>query len=221
MKHILSFLEELEINNKREWFHAHQEEYQSVRKQVLALAQKLIDAVSNFYELPYDMKPGDCIFRINRDTRFSKDKTPYKTNFGIEISQGGKRQWDPCFYLHIQPGNNSFIAGGLYMPDSKVTEIIRKWITEDGKKFQKIIDKVLDGNKFYIYEEAVKTAPRGYKKDSPYIEFIKLKHRIVEKTLKDSELLSKDFEKNVVKSFEKIEPLVSWLQDILVKEYIN
>ena len=125
MKKILDFLETLEVNNTREWFHGHQEEYAAVRKQVLALAQTLIDEISTFFELPYDMKPGDCIFRINRDTRFSKDKTPYKINFGIEISQNGKRHGAPCFYLHIQPGNNSFLAGGLYMPDSKITEVIR------------------------------------------------------------------------------------------------
>ena len=219
MKKILDFLETLEVNNTREWFHGHQEEYAAVRKQVLALAQKLIDEISTFFELPYDMKPGDCIFRINRDTRFSKDKTPYKINFGIEISQNGKRHGAPCFYLHIQPGNNSFLAGGLYMPDSKITEVIRAWIAEEGKKFQKIIDNVLAGDSFYLYDEAVKTAPRWYKKDSPHIELLKLKHRIVEKPLKDSELLSKDFEKNIVKDFEKIEPFVSWLQDVLVKEW--
>jgi uncharacterized protein (TIGR02453 family) len=110
MKQILNFLEQLEINNNRDRFHAHQDDYQATRKQVVALADRLIIAIGDFFELPYDMKGSSCIFRINRDIRFSKDKTPYKNNFGIEISQSGKRQGMPCFYLHIQPGNNSFIA---------------------------------------------------------------------------------------------------------------
>ena len=81
MKDILKFLEELEINNKREWFDVHREEYQNIRKEVLALADRLIKGISSFYDLGDEIRPNDCIFRINRDTRFSKDKTPYKTNF--------------------------------------------------------------------------------------------------------------------------------------------
>lgn len=80
MKEILNFLKELELHNKREWFRSHQEEYQMTRKNVLALADRLIKQISEFFDLP-DIRPGDCVFRINRDTRFSKDKTPYKTNF--------------------------------------------------------------------------------------------------------------------------------------------
>jgi uncharacterized protein (TIGR02453 family) len=81
MKEILKFLEDLEINNKREWFDLHREEYQKIRKQVLALADRLIKEISKFYDLSEDLKANECIFRINRDTRFSKDKIPYKTNF--------------------------------------------------------------------------------------------------------------------------------------------
>jgi len=213
MKNILKFLEELEINNKREWFDLHREEYQKIRKEVLALADRLIKEISSFYDLWDEIRPNDCIFRINRDTRFSKDKTPYKTNFWIEITPHWKRGGLPCFYLHIQPGNQSFIAGGLYMPESKTTGIIREGINKKWKDLKKIIDKVLKLESFYLYEDAVKTAPRWYKRDNPQIELLKLKHRIVERPVSDKELLGKKFEKELVKDFKKIAPFVEWLQD--------
>jgi len=213
MQQILHFLEQLELNNNREWFLAHQEEYQKIRKSVLALAERLIKQISEFYDLPFDMRPGDCIFRINRDTRFSKDKTPYKNNFGIEISQSWKRKWMPCFYLHMQPWNHSFIAAGLYMPDSGATAVIREAIDKKWKDLQKIITTINKTKEFYLYEDAVKTSPRWYKKDNPQIALLKLKHRIFERQIEDQELVSKDFEKKVVKDFQKLSPFVEWLQD--------
>lgn len=218
MKQILAFLEELELNNKREWFHSHQEEYQTVRKEVFSLTDRLIKAISNFFDLPYDMRPSDCIFRINRDTRFSKNKTPYKTNFWIEISQSWKRNGLPCFYLHIQPWNNSFIAWWLYMPDSTTTSIIREWIDQNWEKLQKIINKVLWSNKFHMYEDAVKTSPRWYKKDNPNIKLLKLKHWILEREITDKELTLPEFEKNLVQEFKKLSPLVEWLQNSITAE---
>lgn len=212
MKEILKFLEELEINNKREWFDENRERYQEIRKKVLALADRLIKSVSSFYDIWDELRPNDCIFRINRDTRFSKDKTPYKTSFWIEITPNGKRWWLPCFYLHIQPGNQSFIAWWLYMPDSQTTWIIREWIDKKGKNLQKMIDKILKSELFYLYEDAVKITPRWYKKDNPNIELLKLKHRIVERQVSDKELLGKEFEKELVKDFKKIAPFVEWLQ---------
>jgi uncharacterized protein (TIGR02453 family) len=179
----------------------------------LALADRLIKEISSFYDLWDEIRPNDCIFRINRDTRFSKDKTPYKTNFWIEITPTWKRVGLPCFYLHIQPGNQSFIAGGLYMPESKTIGLIREWINKKWKDLKKIIDKVLKSESFYLYEDAVKTAPRWYKKDNPNIELLKLKHRIVERPVSDKELLGNEFEKELVKDFKKISPFVEWLQD--------
>ncbi len=219
MKEILKFLEELEINNKREWFDVHREEYQKIRKEVLALADRLIKEISKFYDLWDEIRPNDCIFRINRDTRFSKDKTPYKTNFWIEITPTWKRGWLPCFYLHIQPSNQSFIAWWLYMPESKTTGIIREWIDKKWKDLKKIIDKILKTEQFYLYDEAVKTAPRWYKKDNPNIELLKLKHRIVEKPLSDKDIISKDFEKNLISDFKKISPFVWWMQNIIDKAF--
>lgn len=215
MKEILKFLEELEVNNNREWFDINRERYQSIRKEVLALAGRLIKEVSKFYDLGYDLKANNCIFRINRDTRFSKDKTPYKTNFGIEITPTWKRGWLPCFYLHIQPGNQSFIAGWLYMPDSRTTGIIRGWIDKKWKDLKKIIDKILKSELYILYDESVKTAPRWYKKDNPNIELLKLKHWIVERPVSDKEIKWEDFEKELVKDFKKISPFVEWLQDQL------
>lgn len=215
MKEILKFLEELEANNNREWFYENRGKYKVIRLKVLELAGRLIKEVSKFYDLGYELKANDCIFRINRDTRFSKDKTPYKTNFGIEITPNWKRWWLPCFYLHIQPGNQSFIAWWLYMPDSKITWIVREWIDKKWKDLQKIINKILNSDWYYLYDEAIKSSPRWYKKDNPNIELLKLKHWIIEKPVNDKEIKGEDFEKNLIKDFRKLAPFVEWLQDTI------
>lgn len=212
MNEILKFLEELEVNNNREWFDENRWKYKVTRGKVLAMASRLIKEVSKFYDLWDNLRPNDCIFRINRDTRFSKDKTPYKTNFWIEITPNWKRGWLPCFYLHIQPGNQSFIAWWLYMPDSHTTGTIREWIDKKWKDLKKIIDKVLKYESFYLYEDAVKTSPRWYKKDNPNIELLKLKHWIVERPVSDKEIKWEYFEKNLIKDFKKLAPFVEWLQ---------
>lgn len=219
MKEILKFLEELEANNNREWFDIHREEYQKIRKEVLALADRLIKEISKFYDLREDLKANECIFRINRDIRFKKDKTPYKTNMWIEISRYGRRHlpknWMPCFYLHIQPGNNSFIAWWLYSPNFMTAWVIRDAIHQKWSEFKKIINKINKSGSFDLYEEAIKTSPRWYKKDNPNIELLKLKHWIFERPVNDKEMRWEEFEKELVKDFKKIAPLVEWLQDQL------
>lgn len=215
MKEIIKFLEELETNNNRKWFDENRWKYKVTREKVLALASRLIKEISKFYDLGYELRPNDCIFRINRDTRFSKDKTPYKTNFWIEITPTWKRWWLPCFYLHIQPWNQSFIAGWLYMPNSKTTGIIREWIDKKWKELKKIIDKILKTEWYYLYDESVKTAPRWYKKDNPNIELLKLKHWILQRPVSDKEMKWAEFEKNLIKDFKKLAPFVEWLQDQL------
>lgn len=105
------------------------------------------------------------------------------------------------------------------MPESKTTGIIREWIDKKWKDLKKIIDKILKTEQFYLYDEAVKTAPRWYKKDNPNIELLKLKHRIVEKPLSDKDIISKDFEKNLISDFKKISPFVWWMQNIIDKAF--
>jgi uncharacterized protein (DUF2461 family) len=103
------------------------------------------------------------------------------------------------------------------MPDSKITEAVRQEIDKNGKTLKNIIDKIIKSKQFYLYEEAVKTSPRGYKKENPHIELIKLKHRIFEKQLKDKDLLKPDFEKTIIKQFKELTPFVEWLQESIFR----
>ena len=110
MHQILSFLEQLEAHNTTERMHAHQPEYKAAKQTLLSTAQFLIDQISTFDTTIGELYPPETIFRLAKDTRFSKDKSPYKTNMGIVIAPGGKKSIFPCYYLHLQPGNRSFLA---------------------------------------------------------------------------------------------------------------
>ncbi len=217
MKDILKFLEALEANNNREWFDINRERYKGVRLKVLDLADKLIKEISKFYDLSHDLKPNECIFRINRDIRFKKDRTPYKTNMWIEISRYGRRHlvksWMPCFYLHIQPWNQSFIAWWLYSPSLATASIIREAIDQKWSDFKKIINKIQKSKSFDLYNESLKTSPRWFTKDNANIELLKLKHWIFERPVSDKEMKWGEFEKDLVRDLKKLAPFVEWLQD--------
>jgi len=216
MKEILRFLEELEANNNREWFDINRERYKGVRLKVLDLADRLIKEISRFYDLSQDLKPNECVFRINRDIRFKKDKTPYKTNMWIEISRYGRRHlvknWMPCFYLHIQAGNQSFIAWWLYSPSLRTAWIVRDAIDQRWSDFKKIVNKIQKSKSFDLYDESLKTSPRWFTKNNSNIELLKLKHWIFERPVSDKEMKWKEFEKNLIKDFKGLAPFVEWLQ---------
>src|SRR5665648_887445 len=114
MKQILDFLKDLEANNSREWFDLNRDRYDSTRKQFLVVAEQLIHDIRLFDdEIPL-LNPKDCVFRIFRDVRFSKDKLPFKSNYGCFIARGGKKSGFAGYYLHIQPGE-CFLSGGIYL----------------------------------------------------------------------------------------------------------
>jgi uncharacterized protein (TIGR02453 family) len=159
------------------------------------------------------LEAKDCVFRINRDIRFSNDKTPYKTNLGASISPGGKKSLSAGYYFHLQPGA-SFLAGGMWQPPAPQLSAVRQEIDYNTPEFKKIINNK-DFKKYFgalSDEDKVKTAPKGYDKTHPEIEILKLKSFIVVHDLKDKEVLSKDFLQHATAVFKALHPLDLFLR---------
>ena len=159
------------------------------------------------------MKAKDCVFRIYKDVRFSKDKTPYKTNFGASINPGGKKSVAAGYYLHLEPGS-CFIAGGLWMPEPKVLTAIRQEIDYHPDPLLKILKSASFKKYFSGFDDEgkLKTAPKGFDNDHPYLELLKNRHFIVSHPLSDKDLASKNLESIVLSGFKAMYPLMDYLR---------
>lgn len=212
----LDFLKKLKKNNNKDWFDANRDAYELAKTNMQDVVKQLIDQLSVFDSTIKGLEPKHCMFRINRDVRFSKNKAPYKTNLGAIMNKGGKKSNVPGYYIHIEPGN-SFVAGGSWMPEAPELAAIRQEIDYNTKEFQKIISakefKSLFGS--LSEEDKLKTAPKGYEKDHPAIELLKHKSFIVVHELKDTQLLDKNFIKNTAKVFKAMYPLDCFLRKAL------
>jgi uncharacterized protein (TIGR02453 family) len=212
-KSLLSFLSRLAKNNNKEWFDANKKEYESLRKEWIDFAGQMISKVGAFDPAVAELDPKKCIFRINRDIRFSNDKSPYKNNFGLSLNPGGKNE-DFCgYYLHIQPGN-CFIAGGAYMPEPAKLAAIRQEIDYNFSAFKKIVLAKDFTNTFgALSGDKLVRPPKGYDAENPAIEFLKHKGFIAEQKVSDKDVNSPDFSKMLVKSFKTMKPLIDFMNE--------
>lgn len=213
----LRFLKQLAQNNDREWFQANRKELEAAQDNVTALAGYLIGEIGKFDPAVSGLDPKSCVFRIYRDVRFSKDKSPYKTNLGAYISPGGRKSMQPGYYIHIQPGQY-FVAGGKHMPDAGELLRIRTSIAGDARAFEKIVEKRSFVDNFgELHGERLSRPPKGFSDDSPAIEYLKLKSYTVVKDYRNSKVItSTEFPKAVVKDFKAMFPLVEYLRAALV-----
>lgn len=211
-----SFLKALKKNNNRDWFNGHRPEYESAKANVHEFVQELIAALSSFDTRLMGLEAKDCVFRIFRDTRFSKNKLPYKTNMGASIHAGGKKVIGPGYYVHLEPGG-SFIAGGIWMPPAEELRKIRQEIDYNGKELKKILAKSSFKKAFgsLSNEHTLKNAPKGYAKDHPDIELLKLNSFIVWKDLPDSEVLGAKAIKTFSGYGKEMKPLLEFLKTAL------
>lgn len=209
-KALFTFLKGLEKNNNKEWFDANRKTYEDLRKQWIAFVQEMINEVGKFDKEVAHLEPKQCIFRINRDIRFSNDKSPYKLNFGMSLSKMGKK--DFCgYYLHLQP-NGCFAAGGTYMPMPDKLAAIRQEIDYNAEQFVKIVtDKTFKKLFDKLSGESLQRPPKGYEADNPMIQFIKQKSFLAEVKLSDKEILAADFKKQLVTAFKAMQPLTDFL----------
>ena len=193
MKQIYKFLKTLSKNNNREWFNSHKSDYLEVKAKVDALAERLIQEVASFDSEAAYLTSADCTYRIYRDTRFSTDKTPYKTHIGIFINPPmGKRSNRMGYYLHIEPGKSLVAVGTVCLP-SKTIASIRRSIFDNVEEYLEIISAPEFKEAFpEIGENPVKTAPKGYSKDWPFIDLIKPRDYCASHYLSDKEMLGND-----------------------------
>ncbi len=205
---ILSFLKDLRNNNSKEWMDQHRETYEEARETFKKLVAALLNEIAAFDPDISGLTPKDCIFRINRDIRFSKDKNPYKNNFGAAISEGGKKGPNAVYYLHLQPNDLSFVAGGLYMPSAENLQKVRQEIDYNPESLKNIVTEKKFRDLFgAIQGEKLKRPPKGYDASHPNIELLKHKSFIVTHALPDEKVASEGFIQEVVPLFRQLEPL--------------
>jgi len=212
-KSTLTFLSGLKLNNEREWFNNNRSRYEEARKNFEAFVQAVISEIVKFDPIYKGLEAKSCIFRINRDTRFSHDKSVYKTNFGAFMVRGGKKNGDrfPGYYFHIEPGS-SFAAGGAYVPPTPWLNALREKIGENADELIRIVNNK-EFKKYFgaLDGEKLKTAPKGYPRDHPYIELLKMKSFLAYRSISDRELTSEGCFDLVVSSFRTMKPLHDFL----------
>lgn len=213
----LQFLKKLKSNNNRDWFEAHKNDFNEAKLEFEEFVQKLIGMISKFDKsVSPDLKAKDCVFRIYKDVRFSKDKTPYKTNFGASINPGGKKSLQAGYYFHVQPGN-IFIAGGNYMPPPDMLQAIRQEIDYNGDK----LEKILKAKSYTAYfdgldqEDKLKTVPKGYDKQHKHLELLKLKSFIAFTNVDEKKLNSKDILTYLGNGYKAMLPLNQFLREAI------
>lgn len=218
----LQFLKQLKKNNEKTWFDAHRPAYEAARADFSAFIQQLLDAHAQKDEDLATLKAKDCLFRINRDVRFSANKAPYKTNFGASLDRGGKKSIYAGYYVHCEPGGNSFVGGGLWMPMPPELKNIRQEIDYCFDEFRKIIQAKAFVTQFGELsrekEYALANVPKGYEKDNPAAEYLKLKCFIAIRSVPDEELTDKGLLKGVLKTFEALQPLLGFLNRAISQE---
>lgn len=211
----LKFLKDLAKNNHKEWFDANRKNYDAAKQDFSVLVQKLIEQHGKKDSEIASLLAKDCIFRINRDVRFSKDKSPYKINMGASINRGGKKSIFAGYYVHCEPGNQSFVGGGLWMPEAAVLKKVRQEIDYGADEFKKILHHK---NFAGYYKDLDKSGdlslsrpPKGYDDENPAIDYIKLKSFIALRPLTDAEMQSKELTKIILKGFEALQPLLQFI----------
>ncbi len=212
----LDFLSELKLHNEREWFNKNRKRYEDAKSNYESFVQAIINAASEFDPILKGLEAKTCMYRINRDIRFSPDKSVYKTHMGAFIVRGGKKYGDRLagYYFHVEPGGNSMVAGGAYIPPSPWLSAIRTNISENGKRFLKIVqDDNLVKTFGNLEGEKLKTAPKGFPRDHPFLEFLKMKSFLVSKMISDREIISRGCLEMVIRSCEIMKPLNDFLND--------
>ncbi len=208
----IQFLKALKKNNNKEWFDKNRKIYEQAKADYLNFVTIMLNEIQGFDTSLMELQPKQCIFRLNRDVRFSKNKDPYKTNFGASFSKGAKKIQTAGYYFHLEPGEN-FVGGGLWMPMAPDLNKVRQEIDYCYKEFSSILKKPAFKSTYGDMDNSMKLVrpPKGFDVDNPALEYLKLKSFVVTRSIKDTELTDNQLVKNVVKDFKTIAPLVHFL----------
>lgn len=214
----IRFLKDLKNNNNKPWFDANRDRYTVAKADFENFIDQVIKHLGKQDISILNLKAKDCMFRINRDVRFSKDKSPYKTNFGASINADGKKSLKAGYYFHLEPGE-SFAGGGLWQPASKELQRVRQEIDYNLNDFRKIIN----GSKFKKYYpelyasegQLLSRLPKGYDTDNPAAEYLKYKSYLALTNISDDELTNAKLLQRTVQAFTALMPMVTFLNTAL------
>ena len=227
MKEIIQFLRDLSCNNNKEWFTANKDRYKKIQAQWYAFCEELIAEIGKYDSDISRLTIKDCTYRIYRDIRFSKDKTPYKTHFGVFLAPGGKNSMHAGYYFHIGTGGgNSYpaahmLASGNYCYDSKAVKVLREDISDGWEEFQKEVLQKADPSFVVDMDGALKKVPKEYPADAPYADFMRLKSYSMVTYVDDKFITSPDLAKRVATMFQTTKPFNDYINravDYVIEE---
>jgi len=212
----LEFLKLLKKNNNRDWFNANKEKYLKEYNDIVLFADALLLEM-NKHDVIENPSGKKCLHRIYRDTRFSKEKTPYKTNWSGSFQRATKKRRGG-YYFHLEPGN-CFIAGGFWDPEPKDLKRIRDEFTFDDASFRKIITNKKFVNTFdKLLGEQIKTTPKGFDPMSPAIDLLRYKQFLVVKNFSDKEAFSDSFIKQIIETYKAMRPFFDYMTEVLTTD---
>jgi len=214
-KATLDFLTALKSNNNRDWFIANKETYLEAKDNFESFVQNIINEIITFEPILKGLEVKNCVYRLNRDIRFSNDKTPYKSHLGAFIVRGGKKNGDRFagYYFHVEPGA-SILAGGAYMPPAPWLTAIREKISDEPDEFLEIINSKKFKKHFgNIDGEKLKKTPKGYPSDHPQAALLKYKSYLIMNEVPDKKVLGEDYLEYVVDVFKAMKPFNDYLNE--------
>jgi uncharacterized protein (TIGR02453 family) len=214
----LDFLNDLSQNNNREWFTASRPRYDAAKKELETVVGQLLNKVAEFENLP-NTQPKDCIFRINRDVRFSKNKAPYKNNLSAAIGPGGRHSGRVDFYFQIQPNGESLLGAGMWSPTPPQLAAFRQEIDFNPSRLTNIIHDA-DFRHYFpeIWGESLKKTPKGYTEDHANADLLKRKQLFFMHKFTDAEVVSPDFVENIRNGYRLIKPYCDFLNTVFFDE---
>lgn len=215
-KALVKYLNSLKKNNNKEWFDNHRPQYDELRKEFSDFVSAVIMGIIEFDPDLMNIEAKKCIFRINRDVRFSKNKNPYKTQFAAAIGPSGKGGGDPIYYFHFAANGEFTIAGGVYQPDAEVLRQIRNFICEEPEKISQIIkDKKIKSRFGTIEGDSLKRLPKGFLEDAPHQDLLKKKRFILYEDLDLNTIDENIVLKRITDDFKIMYPFMLWLKEAL------
>ena len=217
MKTVLQFLRDLAQHNDRAWFNEHKERYLAVQQRWNEFCESLIGEIGAFDPDIARLTLRDCTYRIYRDTRFSPDKSPYKTHFGVFLAPGGKKSMHAGYYFHVGTGESNeypqghMLAAGNYCYEPKAIQILREDISDGWENFQNEVLAVADPRFVVDQEGALKRVPKGYAPDAPYADWMRLKSYCLVMNVDDDFITQPDLAKRVADLFRTTKPFNDYI----------
>lgn len=213
MNDLLEFLRELARNNNKEWFTANKSRYQQLLSLWNQFCEELIHEMGQYDEDIARLTPKDCTWRIYRDTRFSKDKTPYKTHVGVFLAPGGKKSMHAGYYFQVGQDSwgRNMLAAGNYCYDPKALSILREDISDNWEEFRDEIVGVADARFGKMMDDALKRVPKPYKEDAPYADYLRMKSFGLVMEVDDAFIVAPNLAKRVAELFLSTKPLVDYI----------